>query len=90
MCLAVPGRVVRWLQREAPFYRAEVEFAGIRREVAMDCVSQACPGQYVVVHAGVAISVLDEAAALELLDDLRKVHQASELADESGGTGLPR
>ena len=70
MCLAVPGRVVRWLEREGPFAQAEVEFDGVRRVCNLACVPEAELGDYVIVHAGVAISRLDEASAQALLREL--------------------
>jgi hydrogenase expression/formation protein HypC len=71
MCLAVPGRVVAWINRDPLFAMAEVEFEGLRRPCHMACVPEALPGQYVIVHAGVAISLVDEAAAHKTLQDLR-------------------
>ncbi len=73
MCLGVPGRVVRWIEREPPFARAEVEFDGVRRECNLACVPEAREGDYVIVHAGIAISQLDEEAAQKLLADLRSL-----------------
>lgn len=70
MCLAVPGKVVQWLEREAPFSRAEVEFGGIRRVCHMACVPDAELGEYVIVHAGVAIGKIDALAAERLLREL--------------------
>jgi hydrogenase expression/formation protein HypC len=63
MCLGVPGKVVCWVERREPFARAEVEFGGIRREVGMDCVTDAAEGDYVIVHAGVAITRVNAAEA---------------------------
>lgn len=71
MCLAVPGRVVAWINRDPLFAMAEVEFEGLRRPCHMACVPEALPGQYVIVHAGVAISIVDEAAAHQTLQELR-------------------
>ena len=59
MCLAVPGKVVRWLDREPLFARAEIEFEGVRRVCHMACVPEAELGEFVIVHAGVAISRVD-------------------------------
>ena len=59
MCLGIPGKVVRWLEREGTFAQAEVEFDGVRRVVHMACVTDAELGDYVVVHAGIAISRID-------------------------------
>ena len=70
MCLGVPGKVVRWISREEPFARAEIEFGGVRREVGMDCVTDAAEGEYVIVHAGVAISRIDAEEAQRTLEML--------------------
>ncbi|MEQ9066597.1 MAG: HypC/HybG/HupF family hydrogenase formation chaperone, partial [Gimesia chilikensis] len=56
MCLGIPGKIVRWLEREGVFAQAEVEFDGVRRVVHMACVTEAEEGEFVIVHAGIAIS----------------------------------
>ncbi len=73
MCLAVPGKVIRWIDRETPFAQAEVEFEGVRRVCHMACVTDAHEGDYVIVHAGVAISRLDEDQAQQTLADLARL-----------------
>lgn len=73
MCLAVPGKLVRWIERDTPFARAEVEFDGVRRECNLACVPEAEAGDYVLVHAGIAINRLDADAALKLIEDLRSL-----------------
>jgi len=70
VCLGVPGKVVRWISREEPFARAEIEFGGVRREVGMDCVTDAAEGEFVIVHAGVAISRIDAEEAQRTLEML--------------------
>jgi hydrogenase expression/formation protein HypC len=82
MCLAVPGKVVEWLQRDTLFARARVEFAGVRREVSMQCVPDAAEGDFVLVHAGIAISRVDEFEAQRILDSL----DALELLDEQASS----
>lgn len=73
MCLAVPGEIVRWLQHEVPFCEAEVRFGGVLRKVNMLCVPEATVGEYVIVHAGIAISKIDACAAAELLAQVSKM-----------------
>lgn len=74
MCLAVPGKIVEWREHDSPFASALVEFGGIRRSVNMACMTDVGVGDYVLVHAGIAISRIDpdEAArvwaALEQID----------------------
>jgi hydrogenase expression/formation protein HypC len=70
MCLAVPGKVVRWLDRDLLMARAEIEFDGVRRDCHMACVPHADEGDYVLVHAGVAISRIDPDEAQRVLDEL--------------------
>ncbi|MCA9077512.1 MAG: HypC/HybG/HupF family hydrogenase formation chaperone [Planctomycetaceae bacterium] len=73
MCLAVPGRIVRWIDRDATFAQAEIEFDGVRRTCHMACVAEAEVGDYVIVHAGVAISRVDEQHAQQTLADLARL-----------------
>jgi len=61
MCLGVPGRVVRWLDRDELTAAAEIDFGGVRKSCHMACVPDAREGDYVLVHAGVALAVLDDA-----------------------------
>jgi hydrogenase expression/formation protein HypC len=77
--------VVQWLDRTEPFSRALVEFDGVRREVAMGCVPDAQEGEYVIVHAGAAISRLSAAEAESLLADLARIAGA----DEEFGAAAP-
>jgi hydrogenase expression/formation protein HypC len=58
MCLGIPGRVVRWLDQTELMAEAEIDFDGIRKRCPMACVPEAVVGDYVLVHAGIAITVL--------------------------------
>lgn len=62
MCLAVPGRVIAVDDGEG-LRMGTVDFGGTRRRVCLDCTPEATIGTHVIVHAGFAISVLDEDAA---------------------------
>jgi hydrogenase expression/formation protein HypC len=70
MCLGVPGRLSEWLDRDPLLARGWVEFGGVRREVHLACVPEAEVGDYVVVHAGIAISRVDAREAERLLAEL--------------------
>jgi len=70
MCLGIPGRVVRWIDRDPLLGRAEIEFDGVRRVCHMACVPDAVEDDYVVVHAGVAISRMAADAARQTQDEL--------------------
>ncbi len=70
MCLAVPGQV-RAIAGEDPLTRsARVAFGGIVKEIALAFVPEARVGDYVLVHAGVAIAVLDPEEAARTLASL--------------------
>ncbi len=62
MCLGVPGRLIRWLDRSDLTAEAEIDFGGVRKRCHMACVPNAREGDYVLVHAGVALTVLDPVA----------------------------
>lgn len=73
MCLAVPGRVMD-ITGDDPLMRSgKVSFGGIVKEVNLACVPEAKVGDYVIVHAGLAISVLDEAEATTTLEYLNQI-----------------
>jgi len=72
MCLAVPGEVV-----ELDMPQATVDFGGIRKRVDVSLVEPSL-GDYVVVHAGFAIEVLDRARAEETLDLWRQILELEE------------
>lgn len=62
MCLAVPARIVS-IQGEM----AVVEVGGVTRTISLALTPEAQVGQYVILHAGFALNVLDEAEAQETL-----------------------
>ena len=69
MCLGIPGRIVEVseIDAEGLMRMGKVDFGGIAREVCLAYVPEAEVGDYVIVHAGFAISQLDEAEAQETL-----------------------
>ncbi len=70
MCLGVPGKVVRWVNHDPTFAQAEIEFDGVRRVCHMACAREAQEGDYVIVHAGIAISRVDPAEAQRIFAEL--------------------
>lgn len=86
MCLAVPGKVVS-ISGEDPLLRAgKVDFGGILKEANLAYVPEAGVGDYVIVHAGFAISRLDEEEANKVFEYLREMEELSEL-DETNPKG---
>ena len=68
MCLAIPA-IIESLD---PGNLATVDILGIKRSIAVDLVPQAGIGDYVLVHAGYGIEVIDEQMARETLDLLNE------------------
>ena len=81
MCLGVPGRIIKWTNTDPTFASAQIEFAGVARECSMACVPDAQVGDYVVVHAGIAISRIDEKAARQTIEDLQNLGIADHTED---------
>jgi hydrogenase expression/formation protein HypC len=62
MCLAIPGKIVSSEVNDGVRV-GRVQFAGITREACLDFVPEAAVGDYVIVHVGFAISVVDREEA---------------------------
>lgn len=83
MCLAVPGKILSTSGED--FARmARVNFGGIVKEISLAYVPEAHEGEYVIVHVGFAISVVDEAEALLTFEYLKKMGELAELGPEAG------
>ncbi|HXQ80944.1 MAG TPA: HypC/HybG/HupF family hydrogenase formation chaperone [Opitutaceae bacterium] len=82
MCLAVPGKLLS-IQGEDPLERSgRVSFGGVIKEVSLACAPEARPGDYVLVHVGVAISVVDADEAEETFRYLRAMGELEGLEPE--------
>jgi hydrogenase expression/formation protein HypC len=73
MCLAVPGQILSVSGEEPLLRTGKVSFSGVVKDVHLGCVPDANVGDYVIVHAGMALSVLDEAEAAQVLRDLERL-----------------
>lgn len=74
MCLAVPGQVLE-VVGDDPFSRvARVAFAGIVKEASLALLPDAKVGDFVLVHAGFAITLLNEAEAQRTLEYLQQIN----------------
>ena len=66
MCLAVPGRVERVFDDDG-LRMARVDFGGVAKAICVETLAAVEPGDWVLVHAGVALQTLDADAAAESL-----------------------
>lgn len=69
MCLAVPGKIES-ITGEDLGRMARVDFSGVKKEISLAYVPEAQIGEYVLVHVGFAISVIDEAEAKQVFEYL--------------------
>ncbi len=85
MCLAVPGQIAS-LEDDDPMWRSgRVDFGGIVKLVSLACVPEAQVGDYVLVHAGMAISTVDAGEAQRMFDYLRQMGELDEVQDPPDG-----
>jgi hydrogenase expression/formation protein HypC len=85
MCLAVPGKVLE-IQGDDPLLRsARVSFAGVVKQISLTCTPEARVGDYVLVHVGVAISVVDQKDAEETYRYLQEMGELEGLEPAAPG-----
>jgi hydrogenase expression/formation protein HypC len=80
MCLGIPGRVES-VRDEHGTRMATVDFGGVTKSVCLAYVPEVAVGDYTIVHAGFAITQLDEASAL---DTLKMMGELGMLEEELG------
>ena len=82
MCLGIPGKITEIYENDG-LKMGKVDFGGISREVCLDYLEEVELNNYVIVHVGFAISVLNEEEALSTLDLIRQMDElGSELEPE--------
>ncbi len=85
MCLAVPGKITE-IYEMGGMHMCKVDFGGVTREACIQALPEAKLGDYVIVHAGFALSILSEQEAQETLDVLRELSLVEdEMDNEQAG-----
>lgn len=79
MCLAVPGEILSIDDGEPILRKARVRFGGIVKEISLALLPQAKQGEYVLVHAGVGISVVNDAEADKIFEYLEQMGELEAL-----------
>ncbi len=80
MCLSIPGKLIEiTAQLDETFRVGRVSFDGIIKEVSLTLVPEAEIGNYVMVHVGAAISVVDEEEAKKTFDLLKQLGELHDL-----------
>ncbi len=84
MCLGIPGEVIS-VRDQRGMRMADVRFAGITREVCLECLPEANVGDWVLVHVGFAISRIDRDEAERAYRALEVMGMTDELAAGRSG-----
>lgn len=77
MCLGIPGEVVE-VHDDAGLRFGKVRFAGVSRDVCLECLPEAKVGDYVLVHVGFAIARIDAEEAARTYRILEELGEAEE------------
>jgi hydrogenase expression/formation protein HypC len=84
MCLAIPGKITSITnQLNETFRYGKVSFGGIMKDVNLCMVPEAKEGDYVLVHVGVAISIVDEEEAHKVFSYLKEMGEIEEIKNDN-------
>lgn len=78
MCLGIPGRVID-LYQEHDVLMGKVDFGGVFKRVCLEHVPEVRQGEHVIVHAGFALSVVDEDEAQQVFKFLEAMGDLDDL-----------
>jgi hydrogenase expression/formation protein HypC len=80
MCLSIPGKLIEITsQLDETFRLGKVSFDGVIKEISLTLVPEAKVNDYVMVHVGAAISVVDEAEAHKTFELLKQLGELQDL-----------
>lgn len=83
MCLAIPGKLIEIFEQNG-LRMGKIDYAGSVNTACIEYTPEATVGQYVIVHAGFAISVIDEDEARETFDLWQELIENEQKGDKSG------
>jgi hydrogenase expression/formation protein HypC len=89
MCLAIPGRVTSICDEDSLTRMGKVDFGGVLKEASLAYVPDATIGDYVIVHAGFAISQLDEEEAAKVFEYLKAMEELKDVDEPSSSAHDP-
>ena len=73
MCLGVPGELIEITQNEGLIKTGKVNFGGIIKDVNLSYTPEAEVGNYLIIHVGFAISIIDESEAKKVFEYLQEI-----------------
>ncbi len=86
MCLGVPGKIISIEENPLGMTMGKVSFGGIGKDVCLAYVPEAKTGDYVIVHVGFALSVIDEEEANRVFQYLAEMDELGELEAAQAGS----
>ena len=82
MCLSIPGKLIEiTAELDETFRVGRVSFDGVIKEVSLTLVPEANVNDYVLVHVGAAISIIDEEEAKKTFELLKQLGELNDLDD---------
>jgi len=87
MCLAVPAHITEKKSDQ----KATVNILGLTRDISLDLLPDAAVGDWVLVHAGFGIEIIDEKDALETIELIEQMpvgFEPTEMPESFKGLGL--
>jgi len=82
MCLAVPGKIISIDKSDPVMINGRVSFGGVIKEISLAFVPQASVDDYVIVHAGFALSIIDEEEAGTVFEYLNQISGQSDFEND--------
>ena len=80
MCLSIPGKLIEiTAELDETFRTGKVSFDGVVKEVSLTLVPEAKIGDFVLVHVGAAIGIIDEEEAKKTFELLQQLNELEEL-----------
>jgi hydrogenase expression/formation protein HypC len=75
MCLAIPGKILSITGADPVLRTGRVSFGGVVKEINLAFVPDVVVGDYIIVHAGIAINRLDTAIANQFFEHINEIYE---------------
>jgi hydrogenase expression/formation protein HypC len=83
MCLGIPAQVIEVTRHEGlGIVEGTVDFSGVQKQINLSFTPEVEVGEWVVVHVGFSISILDEQEAMTTLEYLRELGEMEAANDQ--------
>lgn len=83
MCLAIPGKILSIDSSKGELMKiGKVSFGGIVKDVNLAYTPEAKIGDYVIVHVGFALNIVDEKEAVKVFEYLKEIDGLTELTED--------